>query len=102
MQDDLISRSAVLGLFAQNADAVRPYSKTWEEVKALPPVNPQRTGHWIQTQEKDDAEPFILWECSCCHKEFRSVVHKVSNYCPNCGSYNGAKMVVPQERSDEE
>lgn len=87
--EDAVSREAVLGLFAQNADATRPYNKTWEEVKALPSVNPQRTGHWIQTQEKDDAEPCILWECSCCHKEFRSVVHKVSNYCPSCGSYNG-------------
>ena len=39
--DDAVSREAVLGLFAQNADAVRPYSKTWEEVKTLPSVNPQ-------------------------------------------------------------
>ena len=39
--EDAVSREAVLGLFAQNADAVRPYNKTWEEVKALPPVNPQ-------------------------------------------------------------
>ena len=39
--EDAVSREAVLGLFAQNADAVRPYSKTWEEVKALPSVNPQ-------------------------------------------------------------
>lgn len=57
-----------------------------------------KTGYWIQTQEKDDAEPFILWKCSCCHKEFRSVVHKVSNYCPNCG----IKMVEPQENEDKE
>lgn len=40
-KNDCVSRQAVLGLFAQNADAVRPYSKTWEEVKALPSVNPQ-------------------------------------------------------------
>ena len=63
----------------------------------FPPVTPQqKTGHWIQTEEKDDAEPCILWECSCCHKEFRSVVHKVSNYCPKCG----CRMVEPQERSE--
>ena len=49
MQDELISRQAVLGLFAQNADAVRPYSKTWEEVKALPSVNPQPK--WIPVSE---------------------------------------------------
>ena len=39
--EDAVSREAVLGLFAQNADAIRPYSNTWEEVKALPSVNPQ-------------------------------------------------------------
>lgn len=62
-------------------------------VEQLPSVQPERrVGHWIQTQEKDDAEPCILWECSECHKEFRSVVHKVSNYCPNCG----VKMEVEQ------
>ena len=56
------------------------------QLSLLPPVNPQpKIGYWIQTEEKDDAEPFILWECSECHKEFRSVIHKVSNYCPNCG-----------------
>ena len=176
--EDAVSRAAVLDIFADNADATRPYSTAWEEVKALPPVNPQhtdeeiqkmqdleqaeiqkayeigktegqnsedvisrqavldamyalcdtgetlkenpwrdnphidavvetieqlpsvnpqRTGHWIQTQEKDDAEPFILWECSCCHKEFRGVIHKVSNYCPNCG----CRIVEPQESEVE-
>ena len=39
--EDAVSREAVLDIFADNADAVRPYSKTWEEVKALPSVNPQ-------------------------------------------------------------
>ena len=96
--EDAVSREAVLDIFADNVDATRPYSTAWEKIRDLPSVNPQqRVGHWIQTQEKDDAEPFILWECSCCHKEFRGVVHKVSNYCPNCG----AKMVEPQERSEE-
>ena len=66
-------------------------------VEQLPSVQPERrVGHWIQTQEKDDAEPCILWECSCCHKEFRSVVHKVSNYCPQCG----CRIVEPQESEE--
>ena len=44
--EDAVSREAVLDIFADNADAIRPYSKTWEEVKALPSVNPQpKTGH---------------------------------------------------------
>ena len=50
--EDAVSREAVLGLFAQNADAVRPYSKTWEEVKALPSVNPQPKTGWIPVSER--------------------------------------------------
>ena len=48
--EDAVSRKAVLGLFAQNADATRPYSKTWEEVKALPSVNPQR---YVKNERKE-------------------------------------------------
>lgn len=39
--EDAVSREAVLDIFADNADATRPYSTAWEEVKALPSVNPQ-------------------------------------------------------------
>ena len=39
--EDAVSRAAVLDIFADNADATRPYSTAWEEVKALPSVNPQ-------------------------------------------------------------
>ena len=39
--EDCISRQAVLDIFADNADVTRPYSTAWEEVKALPSVNPQ-------------------------------------------------------------
>lgn len=48
--EDCISRQAVLDIFANNADAIRPYSKTWEEVKALPSVNPQLK--WIPISER--------------------------------------------------
>ena len=41
--EDAVSREAVLDLFAKNCDTVRPYHKTWSEVKALPSVNPQYT-----------------------------------------------------------
>lgn len=47
---DAVSRQAVLDIFADNADATRPYSNTWEEVKALPPVNPQPK--WIPVSER--------------------------------------------------
>ena len=103
--EDAVSREAAIDAAINGADDWDGgYNPTREEyikkaINALPSVNPQqRVGHWIQTEEKDDAEPCILWECSCCHKEFRGVVHKVSNYCPKCG----CRMVEPQERNDEE
>ena len=50
--EDAVSRAAVLDIFADNADATRPYSKTWEEVKALPSVNPQPKMGWIPVSER--------------------------------------------------
>ena len=111
--EDAISRQAVLDLISKfileihteggrdlnshTNDVLRQILRNVGSDRVLPSVNPQqRVGHWIQTEEKDDAEPCILWECSCCHKEFRGVVHKVSNYCPKCG----CRMVEPQERSE--
>lgn len=72
-----------LANYQKCAERHRQFAEWLKELKQL--REQTKTGHWIQTQEKDDAEPFILWECSECHKEFRSIVHKVSNYCPNCG-----------------
>ena len=49
----------------------------------LPPVTPQpKTGQWIKTKERDDAEPLILWKCSEC----LTVQRLKTNYCPNCGA----------------
>lgn len=95
--EDAVSRQAVLGLFAQNADAIRPYSKTWEEVKALSPVKPQpKTGHWKKMVEVydlqqnrmlvpygyDDAKfgntPVYVCDCGC-------ESNKNSRFCPDCG-----------------
>ena len=60
--EDAVSREAVLDIFANNADAVRPYSKTWEEVKDLPSVNPQPKTGWIPVSERlpEDIKPVIV------------------------------------------
>ena len=91
-----MSRAAVLGLFAQNADAIRPYSKTWEEVKALPSVNPQYTEDEIQKmQELEQAEIQKAYELGNA-EEPKTVLYSGDGYadgymvydmaeCPNCG-----------------
>ena len=48
--EDAVSRQEVIRLFAKNADAVRPYSQTWKEVKDLPSVTP--TQRWIPCSER--------------------------------------------------
>ena len=53
-------------------------------IKAL--EQQQKVGKWIKTYEPNDAEPFILWECSECQNTERG---RRSKYCPNCG----AKMI---------
>jgi len=49
--EDAVSREAVLGLFAQNADATRPYSTAWEKIRDLPSVNSQPKTGWIPVSE---------------------------------------------------
>ena len=51
----------------------------------------QKVGKWIKTYEPNDAEPFILWECSECQNTERGRRRR-SKYCPNCG----AKMEVDE------
>ena len=45
-------------------------------------------GHWIEIQEPMR----LIFECSNCSElsDYRT------NFCPNCGSYNGAKMEVKE------
>lgn len=42
--EDAVSRAAALDIFADNADATRPYSTVWEKIRDLPSVNPQPKG----------------------------------------------------------
>lgn len=72
--EDCVSRQEVIGLFAKNADAVRPYSQTWKEVKSLPPVTPHKKGKWVD-------DKLLVW-CSECNTAFTDTY----NYCPNCGA----------------
>ena len=57
-----------------------------------------KTGHWI---ECDGWDGDVYYECSVCSEPFVLIdgtpTDNLYNYCPNCG----AKMVEPQERSEE-
>ena len=88
--EDCISRQAVLDIFAEKADATRPYSEAWETVKKLPPVTPQpKTGHW----EKNTDGLFCFHTCSCCGNLAPKVGQYFPPYCPECG----ARMAESEE-----
>lgn len=101
---DAISRQAVLNLMrGLTRWCIRSEDGKWKNVgllyddvmfgiDRLPSVTPQpKMGRWIQKEEEDEAEPFIIWECSECHcvDEDGKPSYK---YCPQCG----AKMEVKE------
>ena len=96
--EDCISREAVLDILKDKwnmfSDANDAIQESIDTIEALSPVTPQpKIGEWVKTFEPNEAEPFILWECSNCHK---TVIGSMkSDYCPNCG----ARM---KEGEDEE
>jgi len=75
MNDDLISRQAVLDLVVANHTELNGlnvvmYSPLYKDIKQLQPVNPQepKTGHWIAHPEIETSTPeyLMFYECSEC------------------------------------
>jgi hypothetical protein len=88
--EDAVSRQALIDKAtswdAHLTDSERAVSL--EDIMSLPSVTPQpKTAEWIKTFEPNEAEPFILFECSNCHKTVRGDMK--SDYCPNCGADMG-------------
>jgi DNA-directed RNA polymerase subunit RPC12/RpoP len=101
MHDDLISREAVRNIVNDIRDciSVEGYWAILERLKKLPPVNPTKTGHWIDTNS-ESFEFHRIYKCSECGNtqiEYPENIYRRFRYCPNCG----AKMLETQERSDK-
>ena len=72
-----------------------------KELANLPPVNPTKTGHWIEHPEIETSTPeyLMFYKCSECGDKqcfCKSDIHK-KHFCNNCG----AKMVEPQKSEDK-
>ena len=90
MNDDLISRNAVLDACSQSINILDAMSR----IDDLPPVTPkQRTGHW----EKTISENGITSAVRCSECGFEDNRYMLFRYCPNCG----AKMVEQQESEEQ-
>ena len=93
MQDELISRQAVVGYLCTHCPDDAECFEDCDDIKnikALSSVNP-KTGHWITVTNGRGGH-----ECSLCHEyapSYQNGDEWLTNYCPNCGT----KMVEPQE-----
>lgn len=83
--DDLISRQTAIDMLATmqgrctSKTALIQNSKIWQQIKDLPPAQPERKkGTWIDLG-KDRA---IRWQCSECGRKDTHIY----NYCPDCGA----------------
>lgn len=109
--EDAVSRTLVHeAITASIAESENPY-EMWQRIEALPPVKPKYTdeeidkaqaveqayvdkmvelavaetkrpkGKWIRVVDKAG---HWVWECGCKWQQ-----RIATNYCPDCGSYNG-------------
>lgn len=85
---DLISRQAVIDAL-YDIEVIKYRIDIENVIKALPPVNPQPTGHWKSTI---DGKP-ICSECGFVSESEDG--YFVSRYCPNCGC-----RMVNEQKSD--
>ena len=101
---DCISRQAVLDYIyndlrlgneeiGNDVERQMELYKSYKYVKSLPPVNPQRTGHWINVN-KNKWNTIPAYKCSACgaNADLQDWSGE-SPFCPWCG----AKMVESQE-----
>ena len=102
MNENAIDRNIVCafidGLISDDGER----EKGMEYIRSMPPVNPTKTGHWIEHPEIETSTPeyLMFYECSECGDRqcfCKSDIHK-KRFCSNCG----CRMVEPQERSDKE
>jgi uncharacterized OB-fold protein len=88
MNENAIDRNLVCAFIAGLISDDGEREKGLEYIRSMPPVNPTKTGYWID-REVYDAD---RWKCSECG---RTEPYK-EKYC-HCG----AKMIEPQESEGE-
>lgn len=97
---DLISRQAAIDRINKQREHLQPdiypqdkigdaaYMVCAEFIERLPSAQPERkTGKWIEISKYNDC---YLVKCSECGGD--QIV--MSDFCPNCGSYNGGENEV--------
>ena len=84
--DDSISRTAAIDALIEGFKRSPTIAiRAKDMIEQLPSAPERKTGKWITQQ-------FGSWaECSECH-EFYDIPIAQSNFCPNCGSYNGGEQ----------
>lgn len=106
---DCVSRQAVFDALEKVAklfpwrvpgklDTYDSYNGAWNdaigraemEIEGLPPVNPQKTGHWIKWYETIDTDICTNYiphcKCSECGKEYDPHSSQFIKFCNECGA----------------
>lgn len=88
LNGDMISRHAVCEIIDDIRDcvSVNGYWAFLERLKKLPPVNPTKTGHWIDDGFYAEGHSHKAFHCSGCGYNVLGFKEDLSNYCPNCGA----------------
>lgn len=96
MDNSLIKRQAAIDAICtegtrleRNGTVAMAEIKQWcvDILDALPSAQPeQKKGKWIHNTDPMAGEGY--WNCSVCGYD----VYDCSEYCPNCGSYNGGEQ----------
>ena len=92
MNENAIDRKLVCAFIAGLISDDGERKKGLEYIRSMSPVNPTKTGHWI-----DSPNGYFTY-CSECGLHGDKGIYKHYGWCPKCG----CRMVEPQERSDKE
>jgi rubrerythrin len=77
--------------------SLEAWEKVKEEIKKLPPVNPQpKTGYWTRELIRNEKGGCIGAKMICSECGNDNKHDEYMHYCPNCG----AKMVEPQAEKE--
>lgn len=85
--EETISKKAVLDVLAKYDNDMKSdvYNEIFDSIDKLPPVNPDKTGHWIDDGQYAEGHSEHVYRCSECGKTYIGYIGKYKE-CPDCGA----------------
>ncbi len=103
MNEDLISRAAVVKMLREKAESYEPSMfdtesecsiakivaiEVLQEVSNMESIDAtvNRYGEWEMIFEGEDMDKLLAIECSACGKRTKIKFARITSYCPHCGA----------------